>query len=250
MASKSYLHKQYQPSTSTCLQASWPGWDSQRDRPSGNPASYRTLSGPRHHSWSTRLPSPWSLLALSSSSWGPSSSLPLVSVSQLMAGSEQGKEKLQGNKDGHRIICRVKVCLCKCSNVSFYLWPDTQETAAVRCPTFTDSFPISKTFQVVVEIQLHTLSTCCIRSMLPPDVYCKLMKKILHNVKHQNNSWASFRPLGISCRANSPTLVSPFTVHFWVSQFGWQQWFMKRAWFPLGPASMIRSWKSTRPFSL
>ena len=54
------------------------------------------------------------------------------------------------------------------------------------------------------------------------------------------------KPRGMSCRANSPTLVSPFTVHFWVSQFGWQQWFMKRAWFPLGPASMIRSWRNKK----
>lgn len=56
----------------------------------------------------------------------------------------------------------------------------------------------------------------------------------------------SLKPLGMSCRANKPTLVSPFTVHFWVSQFGWQQWFMKRAWLPLGPASMIRSWKKKK----
>ena len=49
-------------------------------------------------------------------------------------------------------------------------------------------------------------------------------------------------PWGMSWMANSPTRVSPFTVHFCVSQLGWQQWFMKRAWFPLGPASMIRSY--------
>lgn len=48
-------------------------------------------------------------------------------------------------------------------------------------------------------------------------------------------------PLGTSSKAKRPTLVSPLTVHFWVSQLGWQQWFMKRAWLPLGPASMIRS---------
>lgn len=60
----------------------------------------------------------------------------------------------------------------------------------------------------------------------------------------------SVKPWGMSCRANSPTLVSPFTVHFWVSQFGWQLWFMKRAWFPLGPASIIRSWNNKIQFCL
>lgn len=58
-----------------------------------------------------------------------------------------------------------------CSNVGFYLWPDPQETAAVGCSTFTDSFPVAKTLQVVVEIQLRTLSTCCIRSRLRSNVW-------------------------------------------------------------------------------
>ena len=44
----------------------------------------------------------------------------------------------------------------------------------------------------------------------------------------------------MSRRANSPTLASPFTVHFCVSQLGSQLWFMKRDQFPFGPASMIR----------
>lgn len=35
-------------------------------------------------------------------------------------------------------------------------------------------------------------------------------------------------PAGISHTANRPTRVSPFTVHFRVSQFGWQLWFIKR----------------------
>lgn len=59
--------------------------------------------------------------------------------------------------------------------------------------------------------------------------------------------WAvSGVPAATSTRANSPTRVSPLTVHFCVSQFGWQQWFMKRASFPFGPASMIRSWHTTK----
>lgn len=82
-----------QPSISTCLQASWPGSDSQRDRPWGNPAFYRTLSDPHHHSWSTRLHAPWSLLVLSFSSWRPSSFLPSILVSQLTVGSNEFKNK-------------------------------------------------------------------------------------------------------------------------------------------------------------
>jgi len=45
----------------------------------------------------------------------------------------------------------------------------------------------------------------------------------------------------MSFLANNPTLVSPFTVHFWVSQLGSHEWFMKREKFPFGPASMMRS---------
>lgn len=50
-------------------------------------------------------------------------------------------------------------------------------------------------------------------------------------------------PAATSTSAKSPTRVSPFTVHFWVSQFGWQLWFMNLAWFPFGPASMMRSYR-------
>ncbi|TNN66846.1 hypothetical protein EYF80_022915 [Liparis tanakae] len=48
-------------------------------------------------------------------------------------------------------------------------------------------------------------------------------------------------PASMSKRAKSPMRTSPFTVHFWVSQFGLQLWFMKRDEFPFGPASITRS---------
>lgn len=41
--------------------------------------------------------------------------------------------------------------------------------------------------------------------------------------------------------------TSPFTVHFWVSQFGLQLWFINRDEFPFGPASITRSYKESRP---
>ena len=45
--------------------------------------------------------------------------------------------------------------------------------------------------------------------------------------------------------ANSPTRMSPLTFHFWVSQLGWQLWFMKRLIFPRGPASItLQQWKT------
>lgn len=48
-------------------------------------------------------------------------------------------------------------------------------------------------------------------------------------------------PASMSQSAKSPMRTSPFTVHFCVSQFGLQLWFIKRAEFPLGPASITRS---------
>lgn len=50
-------------------------------------------------------------------------------------------------------------------------------------------------------------------------------------------------PASISQRANSPMRTSPFTVHFCVSQFGLQLWFINRDEFPFGPASITRSFK-------
>lgn len=129
----------------------------------------------------------------------------------------------------------------KCRTVGFYLRPNSQEAAAVRSSTFTHGLPIAATFQVVVEIQLHTLNT-----HLNWD-QAAFLRQVM-GFSSRQCAWRkaegrsmSVKPWGMSCRANRPTRVSPFTVHFWVSQFGWQQWFMKRAWFPLGPASMTRS---------
>lgn len=48
-------------------------------------------------------------------------------------------------------------------------------------------------------------------------------------------------PASMSQSAKSPMRTSPFTVHFCVSQFGLQLWFINRAEFPLGPASITRS---------
>ena len=44
----------------------------------------------------------------------------------------------------------------------------------------------------------------------------------------------------MSSTAKSPIRISPKTVHFWVSQLGWNEWFMNLDKLPLGPASMIR----------
>ena len=43
----------------------------------------------------------------------------------------------------------------------------------------------------------------------------------------------------MSDKANKPTRISPLTIHFWVSQLGSQQWFIKRHKLPLGPASIV-----------
>lgn len=48
-------------------------------------------------------------------------------------------------------------------------------------------------------------------------------------------------PVSMSQRAKSPMCTSPFTVHFCVSQFGLQLWFINRDRFPFCPASMTRS---------
>lgn len=50
-------------------------------------------------------------------------------------------------------------------------------------------------------------------------------------------------PASISQRAKSPMRTSPFTVHFCVSQFGLQLWFINRDEFPFGPASITRSYE-------
>lgn len=53
-------------------------------------------------------------------------------------------------------------------------------------------------------------------------------------------------PASISQSAKSPMRTSPFTVHFWVSQFGLQLWFINRDEFPFGPASITRSCEERR----
>lgn len=50
-------------------------------------------------------------------------------------------------------------------------------------------------------------------------------------------------PASMSQRAKIPIRTSPFTVHFWVSQFGLQLWLINRDEFPFGPASMTRSYR-------
>ena len=50
-------------------------------------------------------------------------------------------------------------------------------------------------------------------------------------------------PASTSQRVKRPMRTSPFTVHFWVSQFGLQLWFMNREEFPFGPASITRSYE-------
>lgn len=56
-----------------------------------------------------------------------------------------------------------------------------------------------------------------------------------------SNSIYVHSPASMSQSAKSPIRTSPFTVHFCVSQFGLQLWFINRAEFPLGPASITRS---------
>lgn len=55
-----------------------------------------------------------------------------------------------------------------------------------------------------------------------------------------------FLTSGMSLMANSPTRLMQFTVHFWVAQLGSHEWFIKRARFPLGPASMMKSFSTPR----
>lgn len=50
-------------------------------------------------------------------------------------------------------------------------------------------------------------------------------------------------PVSISQRAKSPMWTSPFTVHFCVSQFGLQLWFINRDKFPFRLASITRSYE-------
>lgn len=99
-----------QLSISTHLQASWPGWDSRRGRPLDSLASYRTQSVLHHHSWNTHLLFPWSLLAWSSSSLGPFSFLPSVSVSLLAAGSEQKEGKKHFQTSTIKMSVKARPC--------------------------------------------------------------------------------------------------------------------------------------------
>ena len=47
------------------------------------------------------------------------------------------------------------------------------------------------------------------------------------------------QPAAMSSMLKIPTLTSPLTFHFCVSQFGWQLWLINRAKLPCRPASMI-----------
>lgn len=120
-----------------------------------------------------------------------------------------------------------------------YRWLHSEESGAVVWAAVTSGSPVANTVQVVVECQLCTCKNISQHTGLSA---CSERKKNKWTRQHATVSGNS--PVSMSQRAKSPMCTSPFTVHFCVSQFGLQLWFINRDKLPFCAASMTRSYEA------
>lgn len=134
-----------------------------------------------------------------------------------------------------------------------YLGPVPEEAAAVGGSASAHGLLVAQTVEVVVESQLgpcdsgqatrklpslpfgrrqrpsQAPAAPAARAQLPPGLCESPRRPPRPSRPHRGTGVAPGTvPAGMSHTANSPTRVSPFTVHLRVSQLGWQLWFMKR----------------------